>query len=54
MRPASRVLVEASPQDRVWGIGRAADDEQAASPARWLGLNLLGFVLMEVRQQLRT
>jgi ribA/ribD-fused uncharacterized protein len=50
----TRVLVEASPQDRVWGIGLAADDERAASPARWLGLNLLGFALMEVRRQLRT
>ena len=49
----SRVLVEASPRDRVWGIGLAADDERAASPARWPGLNLLGFALMEVRQQLR-
>jgi len=49
----SRVLVEASPQDRVWGVGLVADDERAVSPARWPGLNLLGFALMEVRQQLR-
>ena len=48
----SRVLVEASPLDRVWGIGLAADDERAASPERWPGLNLLGFALMEVRHQL--
>lgn len=49
----SRVLVEASPRDRVWGIGLAADDERARSPERWQGLNLLGFSLMEVRRQLR-
>jgi len=49
----SRVLVEASPQDRVWGIGLAADDERARSPEHWAGLNLLGFALMEVRHQLR-
>ncbi|WP_367434904.1 NADAR family protein [Streptomyces celluloflavus] len=48
----SRVLVEASPQDRVWGIGLTADDERAADPARWRGLNLLGFALMEARQRL--
>jgi ribA/ribD-fused uncharacterized protein len=48
----SRVLVEASPRDRVWGIGLAADDERAVSPGRWPGLNLLGFALMEVRHQL--
>ncbi|MDF3288276.1 NADAR family protein [Streptomyces sp. RB6PN23] len=48
----SRVLVEASPLDRVWGIGLAADDERAADPARWRGSNLLGFALMEARSRL--
>ncbi|MEV4996743.1 NADAR family protein [Streptomyces niveus] len=48
-----RVLVEASPMDRIWGIGLAADDERAHDPARWRGLNLLGFALMEARERLR-
>ncbi|MFF8954520.1 NADAR family protein [Streptomyces sp. NPDC014894] len=48
-----RVLVEASPMDRIWGIGLAADDERAGDPARWPGLNLLGFALMEAREELR-
>lgn len=47
-----RVLVEASPLDRVWGIGLAADSELAGDPARWRGLNLLGFALMEARARL--
>ncbi|MEH6375860.1 NADAR family protein [Streptomyces sp. KLMMK] len=47
-----RVLVEASPLDRIWGIGLAADDERAQDPARWQGDNLLGFALMEARQRL--
>lgn len=47
-----RVLVEASPVDRVWGIGLAATDERAADPERWRGLNLLGFALMEARSRL--
>ncbi|MCW7943765.1 hypothetical protein AAW14_17330 [Streptomyces hygroscopicus] len=47
-----RVLVEASPVDRVWGIGLAADDEWAADPERWRGPNLLGFALMEARERL--
>ncbi|MEU7029878.1 NADAR family protein [Streptomyces sp. NPDC046275] len=49
----SRVLVEASPVDRVWGIGLAADDPAAGDPDRWRGLNLLGFALMEARERLR-
>lgn len=48
-----RVLVEASPVDSIWGIGLAADSERAANPRHWNGLNLLGFALMEVRDQLR-
>ncbi|MFI5911109.1 NADAR family protein [Dactylosporangium sp. NPDC051541] len=48
----TRVLVEASPLDRVWGIGLAADDEAAANPDRWRGLNLLGFALMRARHDL--
>ncbi|NJP43804.1 NADAR family protein [Actinacidiphila epipremni] len=47
-----RVLVEASPLDRIWGIGLAAGDERAADPARWPGLNLLGFALMDARDAL--
>jgi ribA/ribD-fused uncharacterized protein len=49
-----RVLVEASPVDRVWGIGMSAADDRATNPEQWRGLNLLGFALMEVRQQLLT
>ncbi|MEH0819872.1 NADAR family protein [Micromonospora sp. CPCC 205739] len=48
-----RVLVEASPVDRVWGIGLAADDPRAEDPARWRGLNLLDFALMQAREALR-
>ncbi len=48
-----RVLVEASPEDPVWGIGLAADDQNATRPDRWPGLNLLGFALMEARAKLQ-
>lgn len=47
-----RILVEASPMDRIWGIGLSKDDARAQDPRTWRGQNLLGFVLMEVRQQL--
>ena len=45
-----RILVEASPVDKIWGIGLAANDLDAENPYRWKGLNLLGFALMEARQ----
>jgi ribA/ribD-fused uncharacterized protein len=48
----SKILVEASPVDRIWGITLSADDEAAGDPSRWRGLNLLGFALMDVRQHL--
>jgi ribA/ribD-fused uncharacterized protein len=47
-----QVLVEASPMDRVWGIGLAQDDPRATKPTQWRGLNLLGFALMETRERL--
>ncbi|WP_160672422.1 NADAR family protein [Clostridium sp. C8-1-8] len=43
------VLVEASPYDKIWGIGMAADESNIENPALWRGTNLLGFALMEVR-----
>lgn len=49
---ANRVLVEASPRDRVWGIGLGAANEKATDPTQWRGLNLLGFALMEARERL--
>jgi ribA/ribD-fused uncharacterized protein len=47
-----RVLVEASPVDRIWGIGLRGEDARSQNPDQWRGLNLLGFALMEARRQL--
>ena len=48
-----RVIVEASPVDPIWGIGMAGDHKDVLNPAKWKGLNLLGFALMEVRDELK-
>ena len=47
-----RILVEASPRDRIWGIGMGKANPDAENPLKWRGRNLLGFALTEVRDQL--
>ncbi|MEO7095119.1 MAG: NADAR family protein [Polyangiales bacterium] len=49
---ARTTLVEASPYDRIWGIGLAASDPKAQDPATWRGQNLLGKILTRLRDEL--
>lgn len=48
----NRILVEASPRDRIWGIGMGKANPDALCPLKWRGTNLLGFALTEVRDQI--
>ena len=48
-----RTIVEASPMDRVWGVGLAKEDPRVLDPAKWRGANWLGMALMQVRDELR-
>lgn len=51
---ADQVLVEAAPNDQIWGIGIAADTPGIQNPNTWRGENLLGFALMETRDHLKS
>lgn len=48
-----RIIVEASPVDRIWGIGMSQDNVRINNPMHWKGDNLLGYALMEVRDALK-
>ncbi len=47
------ILAEASPKDGVWGIKMSAEKARKVSPEQWKGENLLGKVLMELREEFR-
>jgi ribA/ribD-fused uncharacterized protein len=46
-------FVEASPYDKIWGIGLGVDHQDAATPAKWKGLNLLGLVLDQIYDEMK-
>lgn len=48
----TKILVEASPVDNIWGVGLAEDHPDIKNPSAWRGDNLLGFILMEIRDHL--
>ena len=49
----NNILIEASPMDKKWGIGFSKNDAEATNPKLWLGTNVFGFALMEVRNELK-
>ena len=49
LNTGNAVLAEASPKDKIWGIGLVEDDPNARNPEHWNGQNLLGDILMEIR-----
>lgn len=48
-----RLLIECNPKDFIWSCGLRFDDPKVLDKASWKGKNLLGEVLMEIRDQLQ-
>ena len=49
---AGRLLVEASPFDKIWGVGMDGSDPDISDMSKWKGLNWLGFLLTDVRVEM--
>ena len=44
-----KIIGEASPKDNVWGIGMSMHSKTALDNKTWTGSNLLGKILMKIR-----
>jgi ribA/ribD-fused uncharacterized protein len=49
----SAQFVEASPFDKIWGVGLTDDDPRILDPKKWNGQNLLGKAITEAREHIR-
>ena len=54
LRTGDRIIVEASPYDKIWGVGLEENDPRILNEKNWRGQNLLGKALIEVRQSLKS
>lgn len=52
LETSPHILAECAVNDKIWGIGLSMKDENRFNMKKWSGQNLLGFTLMQVRDDL--
>ena len=52
-KTGKEIIAECAVKDRIWGIGLSMKDEDRLSIDKWRGQNLLGKILMRVREDIR-
>jgi ribA/ribD-fused uncharacterized protein len=52
-KTGTKLLAEADPRGKFWGIGTSADTSKAKDSSRWPGKNMMGKILMELRDELK-
>ena len=52
-KTGNEILAECAVKDRIWGIGLSMKDETRFNIEKWKGRNLLGKILMRVREDIR-
>jgi ribA/ribD-fused uncharacterized protein len=53
LETGNKTLVESSPYDVIWGIGLKNDTDLILDENNWRGLNLLGKILLQVREKIK-
>ncbi|MEM0996052.1 MAG: NADAR family protein [Bacteroidota bacterium] len=46
-------IVEAAPNDAIWGIGISEEEARTTDPSAWPGTNWLGEILTKLREELK-
>ena len=52
-KTGEEIIAECAVKDRIWGTGLSMKDENRLSIDQWRGQNLLGEILMRVREDIR-
>ena len=55
LKTGDAILVDCNPIEKYWSCGLAIDDDWSilCNPGKWPGRNMLGVLLMEVREELK-